>query len=139
MLRDLRHHASERKSGTAADGEVTTPIRAELIGDDQATALGIEARSAAPVLDLCRKLVAAGYDPVCALHAYRDATLSLRVRSIGDAAALDVIDGRFQKWHGRKPSAASPILRMAPPPARVLPVASDALGGSRRAAERAKR
>jgi hypothetical protein len=139
MLGDLRHHASERKSGTAADGEVTTPIRAQLIGDDQATALGIEARSAAPLLDLCRKLVAAGHGPVSALHAYRGATLSLIVSSIGEAAALDVIDGRFQKWRSRKPSAASPILRTVPPPAPRRPVASDALGGPRRAAGRAKR
>ncbi len=35
-----------RKSGIAADREIATPIRAELIGDDQATALGIEVRSA---------------------------------------------------------------------------------------------
>jgi hypothetical protein len=90
MLRDLRHHASERKSGTAADRKTGTAIRAELIGDDRATALGIEARSAAPVLDLCRKLVAAGHDPVSALHAYRGATLSFVVRSIGEAANLEV-------------------------------------------------
>lgn len=91
MLHDhLRHHAGERKSGIAADRKAATPIRAELIGDDQATALGIQARSAAPVLDLCRKLVAAGHDPVSALHAYRGATLSLMVRSIGEAAKLEV-------------------------------------------------
>jgi hypothetical protein len=140
MLHDhLRHRASERKCGTADDRKIATPIRAELIGDDQATALGIEAKSAAPVLDLCRKLVATGHDAVSALHAYRGATLSLIVCSIGKAAALDVIDGRFQKWRPRKPSAASPIVRTAPPPPRVPPVASDALGGPRRAAGRAKR
>ena len=139
MLRDLRHHASERKSGSAADREITTAICAALIGDAQATALGIEAKSAAPVLHLCRKLVAAGHDPMSALHAYRGTTFSLIVRSIGEAAALDAIDGRFQKWYPRKPSAASPIVRTAPPPARVPPVASDAPSGPRRAAGRAKR
>jgi hypothetical protein len=135
----IRDPIPGRKSGTAADRKPATALRAELIGDDQATALGIEAWSAAPVLDLRRKLVAAGHDPVSALHAYRGRTLSLIVRSIGETASLDVIDGRFQKWHPRKPSVASPIVRTAPPPARVLPVASDALGGPRRAAETAKR
>ena len=128
-----------RKSGTAADRKTATAIRAELIGDDRATALGIEARSAAPVLALCRALIAAGIDPASPMHVYRGATLALMVRSIGEAAALDVIDGRFQKWHGRKPSAASPIVRTAPPPARVLPAASNAIGGPRRTAGRAKR
>jgi hypothetical protein len=91
MLHDpLRHRAAERKSGTAADRKTATAIRAELIGDDQATALGIEARSAAPLLDLCRKLVAARHDPASALNAYRGATLSLIVRSIGEAADLEV-------------------------------------------------
>jgi hypothetical protein len=44
------------------------PIRAMLCDDPQggfpeASALGITAAAAAPVLALCRKLVAAGFDP----------------------------------------------------------------------------
>ena len=39
------------------------PIRAELTGSNLCSALGITARAAAPVLALCRQLVAAGHDP----------------------------------------------------------------------------
>jgi hypothetical protein len=117
MLHDhLRHRASERKCGTADDRKIATPIRAELIGDDQATALGIEARSVAPVLDLCRKLVEAGHDPVSTLHAYRGATLSLVVRSIGEGARLE-IRGDGVGFRLMRVGTASPI---APPhPAHV--------------------
>jgi hypothetical protein len=62
------------------------PIRAALIGCDQCVALGQKVRDAAPVLALCRKLIAAGYDPVLPLHAYRSDTLALKVRSIGEGA-----------------------------------------------------
>jgi hypothetical protein len=78
------------KGGIAAERNTATTIRAELIGDDRATELGIEARSAAPPLDLCRKLVVAGHDPVSALDAYLGTTLSLMVRSVGEAADLEV-------------------------------------------------
>jgi hypothetical protein len=64
------------------------PIRAQLYNSDEAIALGIVARAHAPVLALCRKLVAAGYDPATPLHAYRGAKLALRVRSIGEGARL---------------------------------------------------
>jgi hypothetical protein len=64
-------------------------IRAELTGN-QCSALGVTARAAAPVLALCRKLVAAGHDPALPLEAYRGDVLSLRVRSIGEAAGLEI-------------------------------------------------
>jgi hypothetical protein len=99
----------------------------------------LEAQSGAPVLALCRALIATGIDPVTPMHVYRGATLALLVRSIGEASQLDVIDGRFQKWHPREPSAASPIAQTARPPARVRPDASEALGRPRRTAARAKR
>ena len=67
-----------------------TPIRATLSGDDIVTALGITAQSSSPVLALCRHLVDAGHDPATPLHAYRDDTLALTVRSIGEAAALEI-------------------------------------------------
>jgi hypothetical protein len=67
-----------------------TPIRAELSGSDRCRALGIEARSPAPVLALCRLLLAAGLDPARALEAYRGAVLCLRVRSIAEGAALEI-------------------------------------------------
>jgi len=42
--------------------------RAELVGDDSCSALGITVRSSSPVLALCRKLVDAGHDPATPLE-----------------------------------------------------------------------
>jgi hypothetical protein len=61
-----------------------------LIGADICTALSITAESSTPVLAMCRKLVAAGHGPESRLNAYRGATLCLRIRSIGEAAALEL-------------------------------------------------
>jgi hypothetical protein len=68
-------------------------IRAELIRGDTCTALGIVAEANTPVLQLCRKLIAAGHDPATRLEAYRGDVLSLGVRSLGEAAQLE-IDGK---------------------------------------------
>jgi hypothetical protein len=68
-------------------------IRAELIGSDTCTACGHTAHGAAPVLALCRLLVDAGINPAQPLDAYRGDTLCLHVRSIGEAAKLE-IDGK---------------------------------------------
>jgi hypothetical protein len=48
------------------------PIRAELIGSSRCDAEGLSARGYAPVLELCRELVAAGFSPACPLEAWRD-------------------------------------------------------------------
>jgi hypothetical protein len=61
-------------------------IRADPIGSDTCIALGLAINSSSPVLALCRALV---HDTAIALDAYRG-VLCLRVRSIGDAAALEV-------------------------------------------------
>jgi hypothetical protein len=66
------------------------PLRAELVGSNTATALGITVTAAAPVLELCRKLIAAGHDPASRLDAYRGGILCLGVRSIGEAAQLEI-------------------------------------------------
>jgi hypothetical protein len=65
------------------------PLRAEL-GSNTCTAVDITARGTAPVLALCRQLLAAGLDPDQALAVYRSGTLALRVRSIGEAAGLEI-------------------------------------------------
>jgi hypothetical protein len=92
------------------------PIRAEIVGSDSCSALGIEARASAPVLALCRNLLAAGLDPDAAVEAYRAGTLALRVRSIGEGALLTVEDNRFgtpvlRPWRDRDAGvgAAPPI------------------------------
>jgi len=69
---------------------ISQPIRAELAWSDTATACGIVARSLTPVLSLCRQLVEAGHDPRLPLEAWRGGTLCLRVRSIGEAARLEL-------------------------------------------------
>ena len=66
------------------------PIDAELRGSTICTAAGMTVNTGSPVLAMCRALIAAGYDPTTPLHAYRGDTLALRVRSIGEAAELQV-------------------------------------------------
>jgi hypothetical protein len=73
----------------------TQAIRAELRGSTEATALGITARCHAPVLELCRRLIAAGADPDARLECYRDGTPALVIRSLGAGAALAVENDRL--------------------------------------------
>jgi hypothetical protein len=96
------------------------PLRAALVGSNRCTAAGITATGQAPVLALCRELLAAGFDPDQPLEIYRGTTLALRVRSIGEAARLTVKDNRlgrpvFVRWQDRPASdaAAPPIAPIA--------------------------
>jgi hypothetical protein len=87
-----------------ANGAIS-PLRANLVGVDQATCGGITVSSRTPVLALCRALIKAGHDPNASLQAYRGEILCLRVRSLADGAALTVEDGpdgkpRFAKLRG---------------------------------------
>jgi hypothetical protein len=66
------------------------PVRAELYGSETATAAGLSVRGHAPVLVLCRELIAAGLDPDRAMEVFRGATLALHVRTIGRAARLEI-------------------------------------------------
>ena len=66
------------------------PIRAELSGSDHASACGVVVHSGSPIIALCRRLIAASYDPRTPLEAYRGNTLCLHVRSIGEAAGLEI-------------------------------------------------
>src|SRR6516162_10609725 len=82
-------------------------IRAEIVGQTQATACGVTVTGRnAPVLALCRALVEAGHDPATPLEAWRGSTLCLRVRSIGEGARLTVEDDRrgrprLRRWRNR--------------------------------------
>jgi hypothetical protein len=95
-----------------------TVIRAQLIGSDTASAGGITVRAYAPVLELCRRLLAAGNDPATALQAYRGATLALTVSSIGWGAKYTIQETSkagpylvrwkpFPSFAGRPPIAPS--------------------------------
>jgi hypothetical protein len=66
------------------------PIRATLAGFDAATALGLSVQCGSPILILCRSLIEAGADPATPLEAYRGSILCLRIRSIGEAAGLEI-------------------------------------------------
>ena len=89
-------------------------IVAKLSSSDTCTALGLTALSPAPVLALCRQLVAAGHDPALPLHVMRGDTLALIVRSIGEAAALE-INGEGSGFRPRRqPDAAPPIAPKLP-------------------------
>ena len=93
--------------------EHETVIRAELFGSDACAALGVAVCATAPVLALCRRLVAAGYDPALPLEAWRGPALCLRVRSIGEASQLRVATHGlgFEHLHGCAAgcTAASPM------------------------------
>jgi ribonucleoside-diphosphate reductase alpha chain len=87
------------------------PIYAEIVGDDFCQAVGLTARSTSPVLALCRKLLEAGFDPKTRLEAYRGDVLCLHVRSIGEAARLEVNSGGTGfKW-AREPRPR-PVVRL---------------------------
>jgi hypothetical protein len=104
-------------------------IRAELIGSDTCTALGLTCNSSSPVLALCRALIAAGHDPTTRLEAYRGETLCLRVRSIGEAANIEVNGNtRFTFVGARKRRTAPPMRQNRRGRALCRNSAGDALG-----------
>ena len=99
-------------------------IRAELIGSDECTAAGLTISGGAPVLALCRQLIADGHDPCLPLEVWRGPVLCLRVRAIGEAAQLRVAThgGGFERLPGSAGcTAASPVeetpVRLCPLPA----------------------
>jgi hypothetical protein len=97
------------------------PVRAELIGDDTCVAAGQVVKATAPVLAMCRRLIAAGHDPGTPLEAWRGEVMALRVRSLGGGARLIVKSGsdgvpRFVL----RSAAASPV---APRMPNATPVA----------------
>jgi hypothetical protein len=96
------------------------PLRAELIGSSRCDAEGLSARGYAPVLELCRELVAVGFSRACPLEAWRGETLCLRVRSIGESVGFTVADDRhgtprLRRRQHRPPGyvAGSPVAPIA--------------------------
>ena len=92
---------ARRASGFVDEQQVSGPednpsqllqqaIRADLIGSDICTALGVEVEANTPVLKLCRALIAAGHHSASRLDAYRGDVLCLRVRSIGEGVRLEI-------------------------------------------------
>jgi hypothetical protein len=67
-------------------------IRADLIGTHQChcPAAGLYTCADAPILEMCRRLVAAGANPEARLDCYRGGILALTVRSVGEGARLKI-------------------------------------------------
>ena len=66
-----------------------------------------------PILNLCRQLLAAGFDPARPLDVYRGAMLALRVRSIGEAAELEINSGGSGFIKRRRGGAPGPAYASA--------------------------
>jgi len=82
---------------------MSNAIVAELSSDSCATALGMTVRSPSPILALCRQLVESStYASSTPLEAYRGEVLCLRVRSIGEAAKLEIDGMSFRPIRGRR-------------------------------------
>jgi hypothetical protein len=99
-----------RRSSKPKSSRLQTSIRAELIGSDSCTALGITVEASAPVLAMCRALLAAGHDPATRLDVYRGDVLCLRVRSIGEGAALE-INTKGTGFAARHAVSTAPLVR----------------------------
>jgi hypothetical protein len=91
-------------------------VIAELVGDDSCRCQEIDAAvtANAPVLAMCRQLLATGIDPDTALSVYRRGVLALKVRSIREGARLTVKTAGngtpiFTLDDGCKGAAAPPV------------------------------
>jgi hypothetical protein len=91
-------------------------VIAELVGDDSCRCREIDAAvtANAPVLAMCRQLLATGIDPDTALCVYRRGVLALKVRSIREGARLTVKTAGngtpiFTLDDGCKGAAAPPV------------------------------
>ena len=114
-------HPSNRQNPSPAQ-PTAFPIHVELIGCDTARAVGIVAEGGSPVLKLCRKLIAAGFDPDHPLEAWRGSTLALTVHCIGEAAELKV---NPKGTSFIKAACAGPTAPLARPPSKNDPKAID--------------
>jgi len=86
----VRSPYASPKSEKQRCGAAVGAIVATLSGSDTASAEGISVSSPSPVLALCRKLIAYGFDPAIPIHVFRGDTLALTVRSIGEGARLEI-------------------------------------------------
>ena len=109
----VAEHPIIRFAGNEASRMARRIIRAELIGSDECTAAGLTISGRAPVLALCRQLIADGHDPGLPLEVWRGPVLCLRARSIGEAAQLRVAahGGGFERSRACAAgcTAASPV------------------------------
>ncbi len=106
----IRHpHSFDKIAANAPPPTALQVIRTELIGRHTCVAAGVTARSSAPVLALCRQLLAAGLNPDQPMEVFRTGTLALHIRSIGEAAGLEINSEGTGFRPARRPDAASPV------------------------------
>jgi hypothetical protein len=84
-------------------------LHAELVGSNRCAIVGFTATSTTPTLALCRTLIAAGFDPTTPMECYRDGVLALRIRAIGEAAALEP-SGEGTGFRRRRQPDAAPLI-----------------------------
>src|SRR5665811_847383 len=120
IVRERSRAADEAGRASEQDqiGGNTQVIRAELIGSDTCTAVGITVRVGTPVLTLCRRLIEVGYDAATPLLVYRGEVLALTIRSIGQAARLEINSKGTGFIRHRAVRTAPPVRRNAPAHAR---------------------
>jgi hypothetical protein len=107
----------QRGNTRQRDGkQAATAIVAHLHGSDSCycPAFGITINTSSPVLALLHRLVARGVDPQTPLDAFRGDVLCLRVRSIGEAAGLE-INARGTGFIARRERRAAPPIRKSAP------------------------
>jgi hypothetical protein len=87
----------------------THSIHAKLFGSNVCSAAGFTSRGTTPILNMCRRLLAAGYDPDSPLQCHRGDVLALTVVSIGQGAEVELNSHgtAFVAFRGRR--AASPV------------------------------
>jgi hypothetical protein len=90
-------------------------IKVTFVGANTVRAGTMTVCSSSPILELARQLLAAGYDPATPLEVHRGDILALCVRSIGEAASLEINGhGNGFRRHRTARAAASPIHQKAP-------------------------
>lgn len=108
-------------------------IITQISSDTIATSCAIIIKAPSPVLALCRRLVAEGCDPAMPMKAYRGEILCLTIKSIGEAATLQVSGhgGGFSRATEGGAAPYSDFLdRPAPAPIRESNKGPVALGSS---------
>lgn len=94
---------------------LSNPIHAEIVGSDTVIVGDMVVVCAAPIITICRELVARGADPAIAMLAFRSNQLAVKVRAIGEAAQLE-INGKGSGFkHRATVGRASPIAPSEPP------------------------
>ena len=102
----------EAVEATSIAPELPSPqrtIKAEATRSDTCAAEGITAHGPSPVLALCRKLIAAGFDPERPLAVWRGSMLALTVESLAQGAGLEISASGIGFRRLREADAASHV------------------------------